>query len=58
MTKKGPIVSLVVLLAAFCGSVAAQAATYTLALTANHGSATITPDEAQYDECDTVEPSV
>jgi hypothetical protein len=54
MGAKGPIFSWLIVLVA-CGILMqAQAAAYTLTVTADHGSVDITPLKAQYDEGETV----
>ncbi len=55
MRAKGPIFSWLIVLLACCTVIQAQAAAYTLTVTADHGSVDITPVKAQYDEDETVE---
>lgn len=55
MMSKRPIFSLVILLIACWAASEARAATYTLTVTADHGSVRVDPDKAQYDEGETVE---
>jgi len=55
MKTQGPILLLLILFATFCGVTGAQAATYTLTITANHGSVKVTPDKALYNEGEIVE---
>ncbi|RPJ39499.1 MAG: hypothetical protein EHM35_02225, partial [Planctomycetaceae bacterium] len=49
MTAERPICLSLIVLAVLCGIPQAQAAAYTLTVTADHGSVTISPDKPQYD---------
>lgn len=55
MGPKGPIFSLWIVLLAWCIAIQAQAAAYTLTVTADHGSVQVFPEKAQYDEGEPVE---
>ncbi len=55
MVDRGSILSLIVLVVVCGAAIHAQAAAYTLTVTAMHGSVTINPAKAQYNEGETVQ---